>query len=162
MKKLSSVARALAFVGLAALVAGCKTTSTQTDTTDNIPNDYRLRHPIAVREKAQTLTVFIGDRRGGLTPTQRAEVGATAASWRRDATGGIVIETPVGGSNTPAAHSAAPEIRAILRAAGRAPRPPKRPSRTSISRRYRASRSRHSANRPMSRPPCRRRAKTGA
>jgi pilus assembly protein CpaD len=118
MRKISSVARALAFVSLAALVAGCKTTSSQTDTTDSIPNDYRLRHPIAVREKAQTLTVFIGDRRGGLTPTQRAEVGALASSWRRDATGGIVIETPVGGSNTPAAHSASREIRATLAAAG--------------------------------------------
>ena len=53
MKKLSNVARALAFVSLAALVAGCKTTSAQIDTTDSIPNDYRLRHPIAVREKAQ-------------------------------------------------------------------------------------------------------------
>ena len=106
MKKLSNVARALAFVGLAALVAGCKTTSSQTDTADSIPNDYRLRHPIAVREKAQTLTVFIGDRRGGLTPTQRAEVGALASSWRSDATGGIVIETPIGGSNAPPAHSA--------------------------------------------------------
>ncbi|MEN3375745.1 MAG: pilus assembly protein CpaD [Hyphomicrobiales bacterium] len=118
MKKFSSVARALAFVSLAALMAGCKTTSPQTDTTDNIPNDYRLRHPIAVREKAQTLTVFIGDRRGGLTPTQRAEVGAIASSWRRDATGGVVIETPVGGTNAPAAHSASHEIRAILGAAG--------------------------------------------
>jgi pilus assembly protein CpaD len=118
MKKLSNVARALAFVSLAAVVAGCKTTSSQTDTTDSVPNDYRQRHPIAVREKAQVLTVFIGDRRGGLTPTQRAEVGALASSWRRDATGGIVIETPVGGTNAPAAHSASHEIRAILGAAG--------------------------------------------
>src|SRR3984893_9370134 len=117
MRKISNVARALAFVSLAALTAGCKTTSSPTDTSDNIPNDYRLRHPVAVRGKAQTLTVFIGDRRGGLTPTQRAEVGALASSWRRDATGGIVIETPVGGSNTPAARSAAGEIRAVLRAA---------------------------------------------
>src|SRR5258707_14275226 len=118
MKKLSSVARALAFVGLAALVAGCKTTSTQTDTTDNIPNDYRLRHPIAVREGNQTLTVFIGDRRGGLTPSQRAEVGALAPGWRREATGGFVIEMPVGGANERSAASVSREIRAVLAASG--------------------------------------------
>jgi pilus assembly protein CpaD len=116
MKKISSLARAAVLVSLAALVAGCRTTAI--DTTDSIPNDYRLRHPIAVREKAQTLTVLIGDRRGGLTPTQRAEVGSLASSWRREATGGIVIETPVSGSNAPAAHSASREVRAILAAAG--------------------------------------------
>ena len=44
------------------------------------------------------MTVFIGDRRGGLTPAQRAEVGALAGGWRAEATGGIVIEVPVGGS----------------------------------------------------------------
>ena len=34
-----------------------------------------------------------------LTPTQRAEVGALASSWRQEATGGIVIEMPVGSPN---------------------------------------------------------------
>src|ERR1041384_6808931 len=69
MKKLNHVARALAFVSIAAIMAGCKTPSMQEQVTASIPNDYRLRHPIAVREKAQTLTVFIGDGRGALTPT---------------------------------------------------------------------------------------------
>ncbi len=71
-----------------------------------------------MREKAQTLTVFIGDRRGGLTPAQRAEVGAVASSWRQEATGGIVIEIPVGAANERAATSASREIRSILSAAG--------------------------------------------
>src|SRR4051812_42791534 len=102
MKKLQFVARALAFASLAAMLAGCKTSS-QHDVTDSIPSDYRLRHPIAVREGRQTLTVFIGDRRGGLTPSQRAEVGALASSWRREATGGFVVEIPVGGPNEHAA-----------------------------------------------------------
>ncbi len=64
------------------------------------------------------MTVFIGDRRGGLTPAQRAEVGAIASNWRQDATGGIVIEIPVGASNERAATTAAREIRSILGAAG--------------------------------------------
>jgi pilus assembly protein CpaD len=117
MKKLPNLARALAFVSLAALMAGCKTTSTE-EVVSSVPNDYRLRHPIAVREKAQTLTVFVGNRRGGLTATQRAEVGALASRWRQEATGGIVIEMPIGGANEHAAASASREIRAILSAAG--------------------------------------------
>ena len=118
MKKLNHVARALAFVSIAALMAGCKTPSMQDQVTGSIPNDYRLRHPIAVREKAQTLTVFIGDGRGTLTPTQRAEVGAIASSWRQQATGGVVIEMPIGAANERAAASASREIRSILSASG--------------------------------------------
>ena len=49
MKKLNHIARALAFVSIAAVMAGCKTASTQDQVTGSIPNDYRLRHPIAVR-----------------------------------------------------------------------------------------------------------------
>ncbi len=118
MKKSLTLARALAFVSVAALLAGCKTTSSQEDLTASIPNDYRQRHPIAVREKVQSLTVFIGDRRGTLTPTQRGEVGAIAARWRQEATGGIVIEMPVGAANERAATSASREIRSVLAAAG--------------------------------------------
>ena len=118
MKKLPSFAQTLAFVSLAALLAGCKTTSNQGEITASVPSDYRLRHPIAVREKVQSMTVFIGDARGALTPTQRAEVGALASSWRHEATGGIVIEMPVGSPNERAAASASREIRSILGAAG--------------------------------------------
>ena len=104
MTKLPSLARALAFVSLAALLAGCKTTASPDEVTSAIPSDYRLRHPIAVREGPQVLNVFIGDNRGGLTPTQRAEVTALVSTWRREATGGIVIEVPSGTSNARAAH----------------------------------------------------------
>jgi pilus assembly protein CpaD len=117
MKRLPIVARALAFASLAAMLAGCKTTS-DAEVTASIPHDYRLRHPIAVREGKQTMTVFIGDRRGGLTPSQRGEVGALASGWRREATGGFIIEVPAGGANERAAMSAAREIRAVLAAAG--------------------------------------------
>lgn len=117
MTKLPSLARALAFVSLAALLAGCKTTGS-TDVTDSVPTDYRQRHPIAVREGAQTLNVFIGDNRGGLNPSQRAEVTAMASNWRREATGGIVIEVPSGTPNARAAHGAVHEIRSLLSAAG--------------------------------------------
>src|SRR3954466_7578061 len=102
MKKSLTLARTLAFVSLAALLAGCKTAS-QVDAVQSIPDDYRMRHPIAVREKVQSTTVFIGDARGALR-------------WR-EATGGIVIEMPIGYPNERAAASASREIRSILAAA---------------------------------------------
>jgi pilus assembly protein CpaD len=116
MTKSLTVARVLVFAGAAAMLAGCN--SATVDVAQNMPSDYRQRHPIAVREKVQSLTVFIGDARGTLTPTQRAEVGALGSRWRREATGGVVIELPVGSPNERAAASAAREIRSILGAAG--------------------------------------------
>src|SRR5262245_31040001 len=104
MKKLPIVAQALAFASIAALLVGCKTTSGG-EVTNTIPHDHRLRHPIAVREKDQVMTVFIGDRRAGLTPAQRADVGTLGASWRREATGGFIIEMPLGGANERSAAS---------------------------------------------------------
>ena len=117
MKTLPIVARALACASIAALLVGCQT-ATQSDLAAAVPHDYRQRHPIAVREGKQTLNVFIGDRRGGLNPSQRAEVAALAPAWRRDATGGFVIEVPQGGANERAAMGAAREIRAILGGGG--------------------------------------------
>lgn len=116
MKKPLTLARMLAFASVAALLAGCKTS--QVEIVQSIPDDYRQRHPIAVREKVQSMTVFIGDARGTLTPTQRAEVGALASGWRQEATGGVVIEVPVGSPNARAAASATREIRSILTATG--------------------------------------------
>ena len=116
MKKSLTLARMLAVASLAALLAGCKTSSPVE--IQSMPDDYRLRHPIAVREKVQSMTVFIGDARGTLTPAQRAEAAALASNWRNEATGGIVIEIPVGSSNERTATSAAREIRSILSTAG--------------------------------------------
>ena len=118
MKKLPSLAQALAFVSLAALLVGCKTTSNQGEKTASVPYDYRQRHPIAVREAKQTLTVFIGERRSGLTASQRTEVGALVPAWRREATGGFIIDVPYGTSNERAAMGAAREIRTVLAGAG--------------------------------------------
>ena len=37
------------------------------DTVGDIPNDYRKRHPIAIKEGDKTVEVFIGNNRGALT-----------------------------------------------------------------------------------------------
>ena len=34
----------------------------------DFPNDYRLRHPIAVQEADRSIVVFVGRGRGGLPP----------------------------------------------------------------------------------------------
>ncbi len=73
---------------------------------ESIPFDYRQRHPIVLKETPQTVELFIGNRRGTLTATQRAEVLALAQNWRQEATGGILVDVPTGTPNAGAAGAA--------------------------------------------------------
>jgi pilus assembly protein CpaD len=109
--------RAAFTVGCAVLVCGCNTDQNITGS-PAAPTDYRLRHPISITEKAHTLQIFVGANRGSLTPTQRAELLAFAESWRSEATGGVVIDLPVGGANERSSADALREIESILAATG--------------------------------------------
>jgi pilus assembly protein CpaD len=109
--------RGLLLAGFAAALAGCNTTVAR-DTTGSIPDSYKERHPIAVKEGKKTLVVLVGAGRGGLSPMQRAEVLAFAQNWRRNATGGITIERPVGRANERAANDTMKEALSILAHAG--------------------------------------------
>jgi pilus assembly protein CpaD len=107
--------RAVAALGLAASLGGCYT---QHVADQPYPTDYRERHPISLTEGTQTVEVFLGRNRGGLTPSQRADVLAFAQSWRREATGGIVIDIPHGGPTDRAAADSMREVHSILAASG--------------------------------------------
>ena len=111
--------RLLAVGGLAAMLAGCyQQTVVQSDYPNDYPNDYRLRHPITLTEGKRTVEVFLGRNRGGLTPSQRADVLSFAQIWRREATSGIIMDVPKGGSIDRAATYAMREIHSIFVASG--------------------------------------------
>jgi pilus assembly protein CpaD len=107
--------RAVAIGGLAVMLAGCYTTKEQAAL---YPNDYRLRHPITLREGPRTVEVFVGKARGGLSPEQRADVMAFAGNWRRQATSGILIDVPRNGATRRSAADSLREIHSILNANG--------------------------------------------
>lgn len=108
-------------VGFAALVCGCNTDKQITGAPD-VPSDYRLRHPISITEKDHTLQLFVGANRGSLTPAQRAEVLAFGQTWKGRATGGVIIDLPVGSSNEHSSADSLREIESILAATGVPPR----------------------------------------
>ena len=122
MKELSAAQRVVAIasravvLASAALLAGCYTA--REVSLDSIPNDYRQRHPIVLKEAPRTLELFIGNRRGTLTAMQRAEVLSFANTWRREATGGILIDVPSGTSNEASSAAALKEIRSLLAGSG--------------------------------------------
>lgn len=110
--------RAAVFAGSALLVGACNTDQQVVTGIPETPTDYRLRHPISITEGEHGLEVFIGANRGTLNPTQRAQVLAFAQTWRHDATGGMVVDLPVGTSNEHASAAAMREIGSILAASG--------------------------------------------
>lgn len=112
-----SVALKAALVVIAgSWLAGCKTT----ETADTIPYpyDYKLRHPITLQEGVRTVELFVGRKRAGLTPSQRATVVAFAQNWHRDAAGGIEIRIPAGTATERAASDTVSEIQGVLVAGG--------------------------------------------
>jgi pilus assembly protein CpaD len=110
-----------ALVGLAVALGACTHTDDVT-TTASIPDDYRLRHPIAIQESDRSVVIFIGHARGGLSGPQRADVMGLAQLWLQEGTGAIIADMPVGTSNARAAADSLHEIQALLAAAGVPPR----------------------------------------
>jgi pilus assembly protein CpaD len=113
---------AVALLGLSIALGACATTDDVTTVGSVAPNDYRLRHPIAIQEANTSIDIFVGNTRGGLSASQRTDVMGLAQTWLHEGTGAINADVPTG---TPNAHAAADtfrEVRAMLAAAGVPPR----------------------------------------
>src|SRR5450756_1019901 len=110
-----------ALAGLSVALGAC-TSNGDVATTASVPNDYRLRHPIAIEEADRSVVVFVGHARGGLSASQRADVMGLARTWVREGTGAIVADVPVDTPNARAAASSIREIQAVLAAGGVPPR----------------------------------------
>jgi pilus assembly protein CpaD len=105
-----------ALAGLAVALGAC--TETTETITGSVPDDYRMRHPIAVQEANRSIVVFVGHARSGLTAAQRADVIGLAQSWVREGTGAIVADVPADTPNARAAAATFQEIRSLLAAGG--------------------------------------------
>jgi pilus assembly protein CpaD len=117
LRRRSRAARRLfATAALTALLGGCYQHQQVVEST--YPQDYRERHPITLTEGRHTVEVFLGRNRGGLTPSQRADVLSFAQSWRREATSGVIIDVPHGGPTDRAAADSLREIISIFGASG--------------------------------------------
>jgi pilus assembly protein CpaD len=110
-----------ALAGLSVVLGACNYTGGEV-VTASIPDDYRQRHPIAIQEADQSIVIFVGHARGGLSAAQRADVMGLAQTWLHEATGAINADVPVDTPNARAAADSLREIQALLAAAGVPPR----------------------------------------
>jgi pilus assembly protein CpaD len=115
-----AIIRLGALVGVAVTLGACQ--HTNVSPTASIPDDYRQRHPIAIQEADRSIVVFVGQGRGGLSASQRADVMGLAQAWLREGTGVISVDTPVDTPNARAAADSMREIQAMIAAAGVPPR----------------------------------------
>ena len=115
--RLRALHRLGALVGLSLALGACTTSGTEV-VTASVPEDYRLRHPIALEEANRSVTIFVGQARGGLSGSQRADVIGLARTWVSEGTGAIVADVPVDTPNAQAAASAYREARGLLTAGG--------------------------------------------
>jgi pilus assembly protein CpaD len=108
-----------AMLGLSVVLGACtETTGSVATPVTHVPEDYRLRHPIAIQEADRSIVLLVGHARGGLSVTQRADVSGLARTWVAEGTGAIVVDVPVDTPNSRAAESAYREVRALLTAGG--------------------------------------------
>jgi pilus assembly protein CpaD len=105
-----------ALFGLAFVLGAC--THTADTVTASIPDDYRLRHPIALQEADQSVVIFVGHARAALSASQRADVWGLAQTWLREGTGPISADVPVDTPNAQAAAGSLREIQSLFAAAG--------------------------------------------
>lgn len=108
---------ALALTGLSVMLGACNTTG-DVVTTQTVPTDYRMRHPIAVQEGKRSIVIFVGKARGGLSAAQHADVMGIAQDWVREGTGSVVVDVPKDTANSRAASATYQEIRAVLGSGG--------------------------------------------
>jgi pilus assembly protein CpaD len=106
-----------ALVALSTTLGGCIYSGNEV-VTASIPDDYRLRHPIAIEEANHSIEIFVGQGRGGLTATQRTDVVGLARTWVHEGTGAITADVPVDTPNARAAASSFREARSLLEASG--------------------------------------------
>src|SRR5437763_12470107 len=106
-----------ALIGLCAVLGGCTVYGGEV-VTASVPTDYRQRHPITVTEANRSIVVFVGHARGGLSPSQRADVRGLAQTCVREGTGAVVADVPIDTPHARAAPASFREIQSVLMAGG--------------------------------------------
>jgi pilus assembly protein CpaD len=112
--RLSRATGAIALAALALGLAGCQSDGLVTGTV--YPNDYRLRHPIALANDTTTLDLFVGRNAGGLDPRQARDLRQFLSDYQANGRGPMTVLVPRTGTRSD--HRGAAAVRSMLSAYG--------------------------------------------
>lgn len=116
-RPLAAKRKLVALLALAAPLAACS--GADRIVTSSIgPQDYRVRHPIELKQGHASLEVLPEVRAGDLDPRTRAQVKQFAQEYRVKGSGEIAIALPQGGPSGGEARAALPGLRRALAAGG--------------------------------------------
>jgi pilus assembly protein CpaD len=116
-RKAATRLRFAALLAFAAPLAACSGAD-RVVTGSIAPDDYRIRHPIELREGWARLDVFPEVRNGALDARSRAQVREFAREYRSHGSGEIALALPRGGRDGAEARAAEPGLRRALAAGG--------------------------------------------
>ncbi|WP_417688027.1 CpaD family pilus assembly protein [Roseibium sp.] len=105
-------------ISAAAIVAGCKTTTDESQMGYMASNDYRLRHPIVLTEQPEVLDLPVGAATRNLNSNIADSVTYFAQQARTNGNGSVDIQVPAGAANEAAVHAVVPAIRSALSRGG--------------------------------------------
>ncbi|MHB2166635.1 CpaD family pilus assembly protein [Alsobacter sp. R-9] len=111
---LRALRRVAALALLAAPLAACQSDGMTTGST--YPDDYRLRHPIALVNAPTDLDLFVGRNAPGLDPRQAQDLRQFVADYRMHGQGPIMMFVPSPGAGR--SHQGAAAVRSGLAANG--------------------------------------------
>ena len=95
------LAAGVALTALAALSAGCSTTTISEY--NPVDYDHELRHPILISQEPENLTMPVGMNGPALSPEIEQAIAHYVTEYQSDGTGAITIQVPTGSANEMAA-----------------------------------------------------------
>lgn len=113
----TSPALMVLMVALGAPLAGC-TNVDRAVATSPMPDDYHLRHPVALSNTRQTLDIFLDGSSDKLDFRQTQDIEVFAADFRSHGQGRILAQVPRGAVDAHAADATLTSIRRTLSASG--------------------------------------------
>ena len=100
---MGKTALAAVMIGLAGLATGCASLEQDTTVTGSVPDDYRTRHPIIVRESENAQDIVVAANARKLSYRDRAVAESFASQFKRSGARSMAIMIPSGSRNEAAA-----------------------------------------------------------
>jgi pilus assembly protein CpaD len=113
-RRLASVAATIALVAAAGLGAGCASYDRNHYVAGAVPDDYRTRHPIVVRQDENSQDIVVSPNSRGLSYRDRAVAQTFASRFNQSGSARMAILVPAGSANQAAATRMAQQIVVVL------------------------------------------------